>query len=145
MRCSEPGGSVAVVIVVSRASGRCAWVVRPLRAHDTASENSQRSGVSSFLLNHVCVRWCAAGSPLAESPRSSPYQRRLDCRSCRHALGSSVQRREEWSSREIWTRSRLGTHAEVITDTVKVLEDGKDVTEQGSEERRVGKECRSRW
>ena len=31
---------------------------------------------------------------------------------------------------EIWKRSRLGTHAEVITDTVKVLEDGKDVTEQ---------------
>jgi hypothetical protein len=31
---------------------------------------------------------------------------------------------------EIWKRSRLGTDAEVITDTVKVLEDGKDVTAQ---------------
>src|SRR5687767_11216464 len=29
MRCSEPGGSVAVAIVASRAPGRCAWVDRP--------------------------------------------------------------------------------------------------------------------
>jgi hypothetical protein len=31
---------------------------------------------------------------------------------------------------ELWKRSRLGADGEVITDTVKVLEDGKDVTEQ---------------
>src|ERR1043166_7850026 len=33
MRCSEPGGRVAVAIVASRAPGRCAWVVRRHYAH----------------------------------------------------------------------------------------------------------------
>jgi hypothetical protein len=31
---------------------------------------------------------------------------------------------------EIWTRSKLGTNDEVITQTVKVLEDGEDVTKE---------------
>jgi hypothetical protein len=39
-----------------------------------------------------------------------------------------VYKGETNGAHEIWTRSKLGTHSEVVTETVKVLEDGKDVT-----------------
>src|SRR3954463_15744914 len=41
-----------------------------------------------------------------------------------------VYRGETNGVNEIWTRSTLAKEGEVITEIVKVLEDGKDVTEQ---------------
>jgi len=35
---------------------------------------------------------------------------------------------------EVWRRSTMGTHGEVVTTTVKVLEDGKDVTAKEKKE-----------
>jgi hypothetical protein len=43
-----------------------------------------------------------------------------------------VYKRETNGVHEIWRRSTLGKDGEVVTSTVKVLEEGKDVTEQES-------------
>src|ERR1041385_5635245 len=41
MRCSEPGESVVVAIIASRAPGRRAWVVRRIRATSMSSSTPQ--------------------------------------------------------------------------------------------------------
>ena len=52
---------------------------------------------------------------------------------------SEVMAGGEAKVHEVWQRSSLGTHGEVVTKTVKVIEDGKDVT---AEETRKNEKAR---
>ena len=75
MRCSEPGGSVAVAIIASRAPGRRAWVVRRMSIALEKNEDCvapREEDIAAFEREHHIVLPSDYRAFLLSSPGGSP-------------------------------------------------------------------------
>ena len=105
------------------------------------------SGAGAKLRNLVILAWTifAAAQSFAAAPQDPLWRKAIDVTRQNKAWipGLTVMRSEVLQGgeaagvHEIWQRSKAGTNGQVVSEIVKVLEDGKDVTAKEKKSKQV--------